>query len=364
MTAPDSNRYALFVDKDENAPPTSELIVDHTRNPFHNQIADDSIPWQEVRKRVNSGPHATSNAGTKTLVIQDKNRTILDRTLVSKNRDRSGSLSTAFTGNSGEKSPDPHENWCGVCSLKFTGKTALLSHIKQMPDHQHYCNLCKRVFKDRNGLKNHVENSLGHEVFCNLCLSAFKDAWGLKNHFENNYQVGHEFVCLTCLLGFRSRMELERHLQTAAKHTWCGSCHRRFRNQIERDEHWQRTMSKYAICAQDLANFPAEHKHCLEAGCDFDGLDVAALSEHHRRDHPQCVGCKRILPSTTKLNLHYETCAFALSCPQCGTACAGKAQLSLHLVTCFLCEECGFQTHHEGNFRIVSTLQKAIQELY
>jgi hypothetical protein len=53
-------------------------------------------------------------------------------------------------------------------------------------------------------------------------------------------------VCLTCLLGFKTRIELERHLQTAEKHTWCGSCQRRFRSQNERDEHWQKTTSKFA----------------------------------------------------------------------------------------------------------------------
>jgi len=94
------------------------------------------------------------------------------------------------------------------------------------------------------------ENSYGHEVYCNLCLSAFNSEWGLKNHFENNYAVGHEFACLTCLQGFRSRVELEHHLQTAPKHTWCGTCSRRFRNQDERDEHWEKTTSKCTFTAR------------------------------------------------------------------------------------------------------------------
>jgi predicted RNA-binding Zn-ribbon protein involved in translation (DUF1610 family) len=97
-----------------------------------------------------------------------------------------------------------------------------------------------------------------------------------------------------------------------------------------------------------------EHKHCLQPGCGFDGPDQAALTQHLKHDHFQCEGCKRILPSQTQLNKHYENCSFAVACPQCGEPCAGKGQLALHLQSCYLCEECGFLTHHEGNFDIVS----------
>lgn len=218
MTGNGSNRYALFVTDDDFASPKSSPVVDVSRNPFLNQVADDSIPWQEVKKRGAAAipPPAASKPTILTIRAQAKHAaTQWDAA----NRARTASASTADTT---EKGADPHENWCGVCSLKFANKPALLNHIKQGPEHKHYCNLCKRVFKDRNGLKNHLDNSWGHDVFCNLCLSAFNDEWGLKNHFENNYNVGHEFVCLTCLLGFRSRVELDRHLQSAEKHTWCG----------------------------------------------------------------------------------------------------------------------------------------------
>ena len=104
-----------------------------------------------------------------------------------------------------------------------------------------------------------------------------------------------------------------------------------------------------------LANPPKKgHKHCLQPGCAFDGPDQAALAYHLKRDHFQCEGCKRILPSQTKLNQHYDSCSFAVACPQCGEHCAGKTQLALHLEHCYFCEECGFHTHHEGNYHIVS----------
>lgn len=96
-----------------------------------------------------------------------------------------------------------------------------------------------------------------------------------------------------------------------------------------------------------------EHKHCLQPGCDFDGLDQHALNQHLKQDHFQCEGCKLILPSHNKLNLHYETCSFALRCPQCGEEHAGKARLALHLEHCYLCDECGFQTHHEAAYEMV-----------
>lgn len=242
MGPPGHNRYAVFASGDDKPAPAPSDPVDLANNPFLNQIADDSIPWEEVKKRGAATaappvqPVSRPVNGTK-----DRPKAAAAQPAPSEGRKRTPSGSTT---DSNDKGSDPHENWCGVCSLKLPNKAALLTHIKQSANHQHYCNLCKRVFKDRNGLKNHVDNSSGHETYCNLCLSAFKDPWGLKNHFENNYSVGHEFVCLTCLLGFRTSGELEQHLQTAEKHTWCRVCQRRFRTQDERDEHWMKTNRK------------------------------------------------------------------------------------------------------------------------
>lgn len=240
-----NNRYALFTSNDENARPPSKPFLDPSKNPFLNQVADDSIPWQEVKKRSGAPAVQQQQPAKPTIqqthAIKDRPKATVAGPLDKRDRMRGISMST---NESNEKVYDPHENWCGVCSIKFASKNSLLTHMKQTAEHQNYCNLCKRIFKDRNGLKNHVDNSWDHEVHCNLCLSAFKDEWGLKNHFENNYSVGHEFVCLTCLLGFKTRVEMDRHLQMAEKHTWCGTCQRRFRNQEERDEHWRKTNSK------------------------------------------------------------------------------------------------------------------------
>ncbi|KAE8846719.1 hypothetical protein HRS9122_03626 [Pyrenophora teres f. teres] len=333
-----TNRYALFTSKDENAQPPIVPVADPSKNPFLNQVADDSIPWQEVKKRglvVQPPPVQATYHPPRT--TKERSKTIVAGPFSKQDRIRGISFST---NESTEKVYDPHENWCGVCCIKFPSKSSIITHVKQTPEHQHYCNLCKRVFKDRNGLKNHVDNSYDHDVHCNLCLSAFKDEWGLKNHFENNYTVNHEFVCLICLLGFRTGAEMDRHLQTAETHTWCATCQRRFRSQDERDAHWRTTN---------------RHKHCLQPGCVFDAQDQATLTHHLKRDHFQCEGCKRVLPSQTKLNQHYESCSFAVSCPQCGEHCAGKAQLAFHLEHCYYCEECGFHTHHEGNFHIHMT---------
>lgn len=236
MATPGYNRYALFASADDNATATRVTPPDPSKNPFLNQVADDSIPWEKVKKR---GAPVMASVSQPLTDTKHRAKAASIQQLLN-NRQKS----TAPVCATEEKPHDPHENWCGVCSLKLPNKTALQNHIKQSPNHQNYCNLCKRVFKDRNGLKNHVDNSLGHDTYCNLCLSAFKDQWGLKNHFENNYSVGHEFVCLTCLTGFNTSAELDRHLQTAETHTWCQTCQRRFRNQDERDEHWVKTLSK------------------------------------------------------------------------------------------------------------------------
>ena len=238
MAPQDINRYALFCDGEVDLPAPLPP-EDPSKNPFLNQVADDPLPWQDVKKR--GAPAVQAAASTpRTLVIKKVERPLQHGTSSDQTRNRAISNATTTS----DKPYDPRENWCGACNIRFPSKTALQSHVKQTPDHKYYCNLCVRVFKDRNGLKNHVDNTKGHETFCNLCLSAFKDEWGLKNHFENNYHVDHRFVCLTCLLGFHSQVELDRHLKTAKKHTWCMTCHRPFSSQKERDNHWRTTTGK------------------------------------------------------------------------------------------------------------------------
>ena len=238
MAPQDVNRYALFRDGDMDLPKPA-LPEDPSKNPFLNQVADNPLPWQDVKKR-GAPPALAAAPSTRTIIIKDAQRPPHRRTSSTQACTRAILNATATS----DKPYDPHENWCGACNVKFSNKTALQSHVKQTPDHKHYCNLCVRVFKDRNGLKNHVDNTRGHETFCNLCLSAFKDEWGLKNHFENNYQVAHPFVCLTCLLGFHSQTELDKHLETAKKHTWCMTCKRPFSTQNQRDKHWKTTTCK------------------------------------------------------------------------------------------------------------------------
>jgi hypothetical protein len=156
MAANGNNRYALFVEEDENASPMSSPAIDVSRNPFLNQVADDSIPWEEVKKRGAPVAQPRSLPRARTLVVKDPNRVAFTQSAAA-TRARTASASTA---DATEKVQDPYENWCGACALKLPNKAALLNHIKQSPaDHKHYCNLCKRVFKDRNGLKNHLENS-------------------------------------------------------------------------------------------------------------------------------------------------------------------------------------------------------------
>lgn len=241
MVVQDANRYSAFREGELELPETPPP-EDPTKNPFLNQIADNPLPWQSVKKRGDPPAPAVA-APPRTLIIKDGPKLLPRRDANSQQRTRSDSSPTIAS----DRPFDPRENWCGVCNFKFATKIALQSHVKQAPDRDHanYCNLCVRVFKDRNGLKNHVDNTRGHGIFCNLCLSAFKDEWGLKNHFENNYHVDHRFACLTCLLGFNSQAELNRHLKTTRRHTWCMTCKRPFRSQEERDQHWRLTTGNW-----------------------------------------------------------------------------------------------------------------------
>ncbi|PSN61900.1 hypothetical protein BS50DRAFT_562143 [Corynespora cassiicola Philippines] len=324
-----TNRYAALDDNLENDSPVAAVTNTSSYNPFSNQVAKNDYLWEDVKPR---GAHVKS----KTPAIQNNN---LAGALRPHAPGKPLNGNVAAFGQ--RKIPDSlserhssidHENWCGVCRLKFPSKAALQTHVKNTPNHRHYCNLCKRVFKDRNGIKNHVDNSAGHDTFCNLCLSAFLDEWGLKNHFENNSGVGHEFVCMTCLLCFHTEDELKLHINTGEKHVVCRTCFRSFRNQEERDTHWKNTM---------------KHKHCLQPGCEFDGPDEQALERHIRYHHFHCDGCKEIFPSQNKLNAHYLKCTFDMKCRNCGESFAGRVKLLAHLETCFHCRECDFRTNYK-----------------
>ncbi|KAF1992740.1 hypothetical protein P154DRAFT_452113 [Amniculicola lignicola CBS 123094] len=182
------------------------------------------------------------------------------------------------------------KNFCGICHLQCQSKATIVVHVKEF-GHEHYCNLCTRVFVDRNGLRNHVENSAGHEHVCNLCLSAFLDVNGLRNHLQN--ANNHRFACAICLVGFKSQQDLVQHHATAAKHILCRTCHRKFPNQKERDEHWKKTN---------------KHKHCLMPGCEYDSSNIRLLNKHLRESHHMCSGCEKLFQSQTKLHAHLGTC--------------------------------------------------------
>ncbi|KAF2263311.1 hypothetical protein CC78DRAFT_581592 [Lojkania enalia] len=328
------NRFALL-GSDEEGIPVPKL--DNGIAPWAQQaFNDDEAGWKEVKSR---SVHVNR---PKTLVIRNDNqrptRSAPRQYSVSNPIKNAGNTTPTTTlppsnHNRTEKAYNTYENWCGVCQLRLPIKAALLTHMKQNRNHENYCNLCKRIFKDRNGLQNHVDNALGHNIFCNICLSAFNNIGGLRNHFENNYAVGHEFVCLVCLIAFRSRKDMDHHLHTAIKHVWCNTCHRRFRNQDERDAHWIKT---------------TKHRHCMQPGCEFDAPDSEVLYQHLREDHYQCNGCHVVFPSKTKLTAHLESC---FKCPECDFWTKSQGNLSNHMtkhapsvVECWACA-IPFKTH-------------------
>jgi hypothetical protein len=106
MTVKANNRYALFVEEDENASPMSSPTVDVSRNPFLNQIADDSVPWQQVKKR--GAPTAQPPPASKgpVLAIRDQHKAAITQYgTTSRARATSGSIAETA-----EKIYDPHEN--------------------------------------------------------------------------------------------------------------------------------------------------------------------------------------------------------------------------------------------------------------
>jgi hypothetical protein len=144
---------------------------------------------------------------------------------------------------------------------------------------------------------------------------------------------------MVCLQAFTSHKEKEQHLRTAAKHVRCNTCHRQFRTQTERDEHWVKT---------------TKHKHCLQPGCDFDGPNAASLEKHLREDHFQCPGCQAVFPSGTKLATHMDNCPSIQACDKCKAALPNQEDLKAHQAACFPCPECKHWTDSENEHLKVS----------
>lgn len=107
MTAPGHNRYAMFASTDGSATQVPSAAADPAQNPFLNQVADDSIPWQEVKKRDPSAMQPAPPVRPPR-VVKDRTKAILNHPLTHRERDRAISGST---DNDCEKAYDPHENW-------------------------------------------------------------------------------------------------------------------------------------------------------------------------------------------------------------------------------------------------------------
>jgi hypothetical protein len=73
MAAKGTNRYALFQNTDENASLINSPAVNATTSVFFNQVADNSAPWEEVKKRGVPAPqrHPANKAKGKQVAIRD-----------------------------------------------------------------------------------------------------------------------------------------------------------------------------------------------------------------------------------------------------------------------------------------------------
>lgn len=305
------NRYELLASDDhgQSSPESDREITSRKRAPVVTSADMNGNPQKQEKRGVET-------AGPKTLVIKNMNlqpRARLDSTISTgsgaSTLQRGSSvysttksyhtadthstayhtLSTHFSAYPSNENDEPFkkpEYLCGICNLKFDGEREYGAHCKQFPDHDNHCALCRRVFKDKAALEMHNKASSGHDFTCNLCLSAFKDENGLRNHIES----GHQFRCLTCVKGFTGHEQMVRHLNTADVHISCRTCHRRFRNQTERDEHWAKT---------------TKHKHCLQPGCDADFPNDGDLRRHLAAQHFMCRACGKVFPSRNKLNSHF-----------------------------------------------------------
>ena len=245
--------------------------------------------------------------------------------------------------------PDQHN--CNSCHKKFSSERALARHMQQ---HRTYpCKLCGEEFLQRVRLKEHMQEHTQDSLSCNYCQKECTSVQALISHVNSHKRTKHKHECAICSKIFANKRNLDVHslIHTGDKPHSCSNCSKTFSVRSNMLAHKELCMNKCKFnCNQCSRSFPieslykrhiAEHEgnylhkctHCDKGFSKKSGLKAHSAVHEHIRKKVNCLVCKTVLSSESKLRVHMKTheTTTSVTCPICKKHLARANQLADHM---------------------------------
>nr|XP_057939523.1 zinc finger protein ZFAT-like isoform X2 [Doryrhamphus excisus] len=193
---------------------------------------------------------------------------------------------------------------CPHCDYASAIKANLNVHLRKHTGEKFSCQQCPFQCLSPGHLKVHIERvHLKLKQHCSYCQKKYSDVKNLIKHLEKCHNLKDPII-------YKSYQELRLKTRQGLRQLLyhCPTCHRRFKNFLERERHL-------------LVHGPQRPFACLL--CDHAGTSLANLAAHVRK-HPflyVCCACEKTFVSCQRLRSHLAECHSELEQEQVFTEC-------------------------------------------
>ncbi|XP_054638844.1 zinc finger protein ZFAT-like isoform X2 [Dunckerocampus dactyliophorus] len=193
---------------------------------------------------------------------------------------------------------------CPHCDYASAIKANLNVHLRKHTGEKFSCQQCPFQCLSPGHLKVHIERvHLKLKQHCSYCQKKYSDVKNLIKHFEKCHNLKDPLIYKSYQ---QLRLKTRQGLRQLLYH--CPTCHRRFKNLLERERHL-------------LVHGPQRPFACLL--CEHAGTSLATLTAHVRK-HPflyVCCACEKKFVSCQRLKSHLTECHSDLEQEQVFTEC-------------------------------------------
>lgn len=247
---------------------------------------------------------------------------------------------------------------CDICNKPFREKHNLKLHIKtthEVTREKHYkCPQCSFRTYHKHNLRQHMNTHGDVRPFaCDVCSLKFTQKSHLKSHIKAKHseRTEKDHKCPECSYQTDRRFSLTLHLSTHSdiKSFYCDTCKKSFSNKVRLKRHIE-----YQHLQHDAKDFKCPH--CPYHTIRKDNLRKHLIA-HSDVKQFQCVICKAEFNWKSSLQLHIkaqhsEEIGKCYKCIVCPYETNYKANLRLHMIThtddkSLKCDECKKMFRHK-----------------